>query len=193
MTAEVGEQEATEAELVAGFRADPERFTAVYDRYFRDIYRYVAGRLDVQAADDVAAETFLVAFGRRGRFDPARGGLRPWLFGIATNLVARHRRAEARHLRALAGAGAASGRPADSHEARVVAAVAAQRQQPQLARALAQLTAGERDVVLLVALSQLSHDEVAQALGISYGTVGSRLSRARSKLQKAIEEEAIDG
>lgn len=193
MTAEVGEQEATEAELVAGFRADPDRFTAVYDRYFRDVYRYVAGRLDVQAADDVAAETFLVAFGRRDRFDRARGGLRPWLFGIATNLVARHRRAEARHLRALAEAGGTVPRPADSHEARVVAAVAAQRQQPQLARALAQLTAGERDVVLLVALSQLSHDEVAQALGISYGTVGSRLSRARSKLQKAIEQEAVDG
>ena len=193
MTAEVGEQEATEAELVVGFRTDPDRFTAVYDRYFRDIYRYVAGRLDVQAADDVAAETFLVAFGRRDRFDPARGGLRPWLFGIATNLVARHRRAEARHLRALAEAGGTNPRPADSHEARVVAAVAAQRQQPQLARALAQLTAGERDVVLLVALSQLSHEEVAQALGISYGTVGSRLSRARSKLRKAVDEEAVDG
>jgi RNA polymerase sigma-70 factor (ECF subfamily) len=193
MTAEVGEQEATEAELVAGFRSDPDRFTAVYDRYFRDVYRYVAGRLDVQAADDIAAETFLVAFGRRDRFDPARGALRPWLFGIATNLVARHRRAEARHYRALAGAGGATAAATDSHENRVVALVAAQRMQPQLARALATLSAGERDVVLLVALSQLSHEEVAQALGISYGTVGSRLSRARSKLQHAINKEAVNG
>jgi RNA polymerase sigma-70 factor (ECF subfamily) len=188
MTLEVGEQETAEAGLVAGFRADPDRFTVVYDRYFRDIYRYVAGRLDVQAADDVAAETFLVAFGQRHRFDPVRGGLRPWLFGIATNLVARHRRAEARHYRALARAGGTSARPADSHETRVVAAVAAQRLQPQLARALAALSAGERDVVLLVALSQLRHDEVAAALGISYGTVGSRLSRARSKLQQAMKQ-----
>ncbi|HVQ96297.1 MAG TPA: RNA polymerase sigma factor [Mycobacteriales bacterium] len=192
MTAELGEQEATEAELVAGFRSDPDRFTAVYDRYFRDVYRYVAGRLDVQAADDVAAETFLVAFGQRHRFDPARGALRPWLFGIATNLVARHRRAEARHYRALAGAGGATA-VADSHENRVVALVTAQRMQPQLARALATLSAGERDVVLLVALSQLSHEEVAQALGISYGTVGSRLSRARGKLQHAINQEAGNG
>jgi RNA polymerase sigma factor (sigma-70 family) len=66
-----------------------------------------------------------------------------------------------------------------SHEDRVVAKVAARRLLPQLLAALAGLSQGERDVVLLVALGQLSHEEVAQALGISAGTVGSRLSRAR--------------
>ena len=101
MTADVGGS-ATDAEFAAGFQRDPELFTAVYDRYFRDVYRYVAGRLDTEAADDIAAETFLVAFGQRARYDSGRGGLRPWLFGIATNLVARHRRKEARHYAALA-------------------------------------------------------------------------------------------
>jgi RNA polymerase sigma factor (sigma-70 family) len=195
MTLGVGGQ--TEAALIAGLRSDPERFTLVYDRYVRDVYRYVAGRLGAQAAEDVAAETFLVAFGRRDRFDPERGGLRPWLLGIATNLVARHRRAEARHYRALAEAGGLASADPDSHETQVVAAVAAQRLQPQLARALATLSAGERDVVLLVALGELSHDEVAAALGISYGTVGSRLSRARAKLRRAMntamEQENHDG
>jgi DNA-directed RNA polymerase specialized sigma24 family protein len=38
----------------------------VYDRYFRDVYRYVAGRLDTEAADDIAAETFLLAYGGSG-------------------------------------------------------------------------------------------------------------------------------
>ncbi len=189
MTADLG-QRMSDDELVAKFRRDPELFTAVYDRYLRDIYRYVAGRLDVQAADDIAAETFFVAFDQRDRFDPERGALRPWLFGIATNLVAGHRRKEARHYRALARAGVAP--PADSHENRVVTSVAAQRLQPQLARALSALSPGERDVVLLVAVSELSHDEVAQALGISYGTVGSRLSRARKKLQHAIDPEEVD-
>lgn len=88
----------------------------------------MAGRLDVQAAEDIAAETFLVAFGQRDRFDPGRGSLRPWLFGIATNLVARHRRKEARHYRALARTAAEPA--ADSHENRVVTSVAAQRMQP---------------------------------------------------------------
>jgi RNA polymerase sigma-70 factor (ECF subfamily) len=163
----------------------------VYDRYFRDIHRYVAGRLDRQAADDLAAETFLVAFGQRGRFDPQRGSLRPWLFGIATKLVARHRRKEARHYAALARKGPEPS--ADGHESRVVNAVAAERMLPQLTQALAALTRGERDVVLLVALGQLSHQEVAEALGVPYGTVGSRLSRARKKLQHAIDQEAVNG
>lgn len=185
------DEQASEAEVVARFRRDPEYFTAVYDRYFRDIYLYVAGRLDVQAAEDVAAETFLLAFGLRDRFDSERGGLRPWLFGIATNLVARHRRKEARHYQTLARTSPEIA--ADSHENRVVTAVAAERMQPQLARALSRLSRGERDVVLLVALSQLSHEEVAQALGISYGTVGSRLSRARAKLLGAIDREAVNG
>ena len=190
MTADVGEQ-VNDAGLVARFREDPEQFTAVYDRYFRDIYRYVAGRLDVQTADDITAETFLVAFGRRDRFDPGRGSLRAWLFGIATNLVARHRRKEARHYRALART--VPDPAADSHESRVVASVAAERTQPRLAQALTTLSQGERDVLLLVALSQLTHQEVAEALGISYGTVGSRLSRARKKLHKAIDQESVHG
>lgn len=132
-----------------------------------------------------------MAFGQRDRFDPARGGLRPWLFGIATNLVARYRRAEARHYRALARARdmSSAGSPGDG----VVAKVAARRLLPQLLAALAALPQGERDVVLLVAVSQLSHEEVAQALGISAGTVGSRLSRARQRLRGAISLEALNG
>jgi DNA-directed RNA polymerase specialized sigma24 family protein len=69
VTAGVGGQ-VSDAELAARFRRDPELFTAVYDRYFRAIYLYVAGRLGVHTAEDIAAETFLVAFGQRDRFDP---------------------------------------------------------------------------------------------------------------------------
>ncbi|MFC4909391.1 RNA polymerase sigma factor [Actinomadura gamaensis] len=177
--------------LAADFRRDPELFTAVYDRYFRDIYLYAAGRLDTQAGEDIAAETFCTAFASRDRFDPERGGLRPWLYGIATNLIARHRRREARHYKALARSAAD---PAEgSHESGVVTAVAARRMRPELARGLASLNQGERDVLLLVALAQLTHEEIAEALGISYGTVGSRLSRARRKLDKAIDKEKFHG
>ncbi|MCO5996176.1 RNA polymerase sigma factor [Actinoallomurus rhizosphaericola] len=177
----------SDADLVREYRRDPDRFTDVYDRYFGDVHRYVAGRLDTQAADDIAAETFLVAFRKRERFDPARGALRPWLFGIATKLVAQHRRVESRHYETLTRVRAA---PDDhGHENQVVTAVAAAGLQPQLARALAALTRKERDVLLLVALADLSHEEVAQALGIPYGTVGSRLNRARKKLRTALEKE----
>jgi RNA polymerase sigma-70 factor (ECF subfamily) len=190
MTAQAG-RPASDAEMAAAFQRDPQLFTAVYDRYAADVHGYVAGRLDRAAAEDVTAEAFCVAFDRRHRFEPERGALRPWLFGIATNLVARHRRREARYYAALARAGS---EPAvDSHEGRVVTAVAAQRLQPRLAQALAALSPGERDVLLLVALGQLSHPEVAEALGISYGTVGSRLSRARAKVHGAFNQEDLDG
>lgn len=190
MTADVDLQKG-DAELVARFRRDPDQFTAVYDRYFPDVYRYAAGRLDVQTGEDIAAETFCVAFAQRDRFDPERGGLRPWLFGIATNLMARHRRKEARHFRALIRTGTTE--PVDGHEGRVVASVTAQRLQPQLVKALTRLNRGERDVVLLIALGQLTHGEVAQTLGIAAGTVRSRLCRARTKFQQMINEEDVHG
>ncbi|MEV0664223.1 RNA polymerase sigma factor [Actinomadura luteofluorescens] len=190
MTADVDRQ-LEDAELVARFRRDPDDFTAVYDRYFRDVYRYAVGRLDVQTGEDIAAETFCVAFAQRDRFDPSRGGLRPWLFGIATNLVARHSRKEARHYKALARTGTA---PAvEGPEGRVVASLAARELQPQLLKALTKLNRGERDVVLLIALGQLSHEEVAQTLDIAGGTVRSRLSRARKKFQQLIKREELNG
>ncbi|MBO2456169.1 RNA polymerase sigma factor [Actinomadura violacea] len=191
MTTGLGESP-TDLDIAAGFRRDPERFTEVHDRYFRDVYRYVAGRLDPQTAEDIAAETFCRAFGQRDRFDPERGALRAWLFGIATNLVGQHRRKEARRYRAMARTGG-DVPAAGSHEDRVVTAVAARRLRPQLAKALAALSPGERDVVLLIALADLTYEEVAEALGISRGTVGSRLSRARKKLHDVIPPEAFHG
>jgi RNA polymerase sigma-70 factor (ECF subfamily) len=174
----------TDAELLAASVRDGDRFTAVYDRHYAGVHRYVAGRLGPQAADDVVAETFLTAFRRRAAFDPSRGDVRPWLFGIATNLIAQHRRTETRRYRVLAKVGA--DRDPGGHDDRVAASVSAERLQPSLARALAALSRKDRDVVLLKALAQLTHEEIADVLGIPYGTVGSRLSRARRKLRAAL-------
>ncbi|GAA1566578.1 RNA polymerase sigma factor [Actinomadura kijaniata] len=179
-TPEDAPSETADAALVAASLTDPDRFTAVYDRHFPAVYRYVAGRLGPQVADDVAAETFLVAFRRRATFDPAKGEVRPWLFGIATTLVAQHRRAESRRYRALAQLAVERG-PGDGADH-----AAAEGLRLDLARALTKLSRKERDVVLLVALADLSHQGVADALGIPYGTVGSRLSTARRKLRAAL-------
>jgi DNA-directed RNA polymerase specialized sigma24 family protein len=80
---------------------EPERFTEVFDRYYAEIHGYVARRLGPSRAEDIASETFLIAFDRRRRYDVAYPSARPWLYGIASNLVARHRRAEVRRYRAL--------------------------------------------------------------------------------------------
>jgi RNA polymerase sigma-70 factor (ECF subfamily) len=172
--------------VIARSVSEPDRFAAIYDRYFGEVYRYVAGRLGRDVADDLAAETFLVAFRKRHRFDPDRGGVRPWLYGIATTLVGQHRREETRRYRALARAGRRMPHSAESSDDRVVDAVTAKRLGRQLAAALADLGRGDRDVLLLVAISELSHNEVALALDIPYGTVGSRLNRARRQLRRAL-------
>ncbi|MCA2230424.1 RNA polymerase sigma factor [Nonomuraea aurantiaca] len=190
MTADADEQ-VSDSDLGARLRSEPELFTVVHHRYFQAIYRYAAGRLDAQTAEDIAADTFLTAFDRRDRFDPGRGSLRPWLFGIATNLIAGHRRKEARHYAALSRI--APEPDVEGPENRVVTFVAAQRMQPHLVKAMAALSPGERDAVLLVALGQLSHEEVAEALGISVGTVSSRISRARAKLHNTFDKEALHG
>src|SRR6266487_752219 len=80
---------------------DPEQFAVVFRRHAPDIQRYVVRRVGVGAADDVVAETFLIAFRQRGRYQQGRSDARPWLYGIATNLIGRHRRAEIRQYRAL--------------------------------------------------------------------------------------------
>lgn len=175
-----------DAYLVQLSRSEPESFGAVFDAYGGEIHRYVAQRLGTDEAEDVVAETFLIAFRKRDTYDPSRAGVRAWLYGIATKLIGRHRRSEMRGLRALGRVGV--DRDDQGHEDEVAAQVAARSMRPALAHAVAGLNKGDRDVLLLVGLAGLSHDEIAAALGIPYGTVGSRLNRARKKLRAVLGE-----
>lgn len=169
---------------------EPERFAVIFDRYFGQVHSYVARRLGTDVADDLAAETFLIAFRQRERFDRRSGAVRAWLYGIATNLIRRHRRDEVRAWRAAGKLPAPV--PAAAHEDRVTAQVTAQGASRELAAALAKLNAKDREVLLLVALGQLTYDEVAAALGIAYGTVCSRLSRARRAVRAAVTNPSED-
>jgi RNA polymerase sigma factor (sigma-70 family) len=164
---------------------EPDRFTLIFDRYFGQVHSYVARRLGTDIADDLAAETFLIAFRQRDRFDRRNGVVRAWLYGIATNLIRRHRRDELRAWRAMAKLPLPV--PVSGTEDRVEAQVTAQGARRELAAALAKLNPKDREVLLLVALGDLTYDEVAAALGIAYGTVCSRLSRARRVLRTHLE------
>jgi RNA polymerase sigma factor (sigma-70 family) len=157
----------------------PQAFEAAFTANFRHVHRYLARRVGSALADDLAAETFAVALRRRETFDPSRGVVRAWLFGITTNLLRAHWREE-QHLLALESRIVGEpGPPAtESDEAVLTRWVA-----PRLARALGLLSQDQRDVLLLHAWADLSSEEIGAALGVPAGTVRSRLSRARAELR----------
>jgi RNA polymerase sigma factor (sigma-70 family) len=163
---------------------EPDRFTIIFDKYFAQVHSYVARRLGTDLADDLSAETFLIAFRQRERFDRRSGAVRAWLYGIATNLIRRHRRDEVRAWKATARLPRPL--PTGGHEERVEAQVAAEGASRQLAAALTKVSAKDREVLMLVALGELTYEEVATALGIAYGTVCSRLSRARRIVRESL-------
>lgn len=177
----------SDGEMIARSLADSRAFGVVFERHFAAIHGYLRRRLDRQLADELAAQTFLVAFDRRASFDPARSDSRPWLFGIATKLAQNHRRREVRELRAIAATRPEAGAAIDGVEARVDA----QRLRGRLAECLAELPAEEADVLRLLVWAELDQPEIAEALGIPVGTVKSRLSRARGRMRSALGQEAV--
>ena len=175
---------ASDASVIRLSLKDPERFAELFRRHAPRIQRYVTRRLGVDAADDIVAETFLLAFRGRAAYDQTREDALPWLYGIATNLAGQHRRGEARQYRITQRAVAEPEVP--DHADRVAAGVTAQAMRALLDAALAALPAGDRDVLLLIAWEQLTYQEVSRALAIPAGTVRSRLHRARAKVRQVL-------
>lgn len=163
----------------------PEVFAEIFDRHAPAIHRYLSRRVG-DLSDDLLSETFLTAFRKRGDYRADRVDVRPWLFGIAANLIRRHQREEVARYRAL-------GRSATTHEVSRLGSADdfeladdradAQSLGPRLAAALGDLEARDREVLLLVAWGDLGYAEVAAALGVPVGTVRSRLHRARRRLR----------
>jgi len=147
----------------------------MFDKHARDLLRYATQRVGESHAEDIVAQTFLTAYEQRHRFDASRGDLLPWLYGICTNLLRRHRRDEIRALKAVAATKLSDVDPPTG-------------QNVDVARALASLSRRQRDVLLLHAIAGLEYAEVAAALGIPLGSVRSALHRARARIRAAIGE-----
>lgn len=164
----------TDEQLLERSGRDPDAFGDLVDRHAGALHRYVARRLGPDDAEDLVSEIFVTAHRTRDRFDPARGEVRPWLFGIATNHVHRHRRAEARRLDALARLAGRGPAEAEDPEPRTAAERAA------LAAALRRMKTEHRDALFLQAVAGLTIEEIGQAMGAPAGTVKAWLHRARA-------------
>jgi RNA polymerase sigma-70 factor (ECF subfamily) len=169
--------------VVAASLEEPGRFGVLFDRHATVLFRYFVRRVGPDEADTMLGEVFRIAFEKRAAFDLQRADARPWLYGIATNLVAKHRRREARRLHATARLLAARLPPEDPVDV-VASTVDAAGLWPGVAEAIARLPDGERDALVLFAWEDLSYEEIAAALDIPVGTVRSRLNRARRRMRE---------
>ena len=168
---------------VAGHSA---AFPELLRRHGPALHAYLARRSDRDAADDLLSEIFLRAYAARRQYDPRCGNARPWLYGIARNVLREHlRRAGQADECAGALARLAVGHdPWPDVDARLDAAA----RLAGLRRALAALLPGDREVLLLVTWEGLTPAEAAAVLGIPQGTARSRLHRARTALRLSLAE-----
>ncbi|MER6082898.1 sigma-70 family RNA polymerase sigma factor, partial [Streptomyces sp. NPDC001833] len=190
---------------------DPEAFAELFGAHARAVYGHAA-RLsgDGGVAEDVVSLTFLEAWRLREKLHPeapvpdggaaAPGeddgdGLRPWLYGIATNVLRNTRRAARRHSAALA---RLPGRPAD-HDTLpdfadgLVGRLEDAERLAAARTALGRLRRPEREVFALCVWSGLSYAAAGAALGVPASTVRSRLARARQRLRRLAEAELARG
>ena len=174
----------SDAEAIGRSLDEPEAFGLVYDRHAATVLRFLGRRVGAEAAEALLGELFRVAFERRKTFDAARASALPWLYGIGSNLLLKHRRAEARRLRASARM-AAAGEAADRRAS--AGALDARLLFPRVADAIEALPDGEREALLLFAWEDLSYQSMAEALELPIGTVRSRLNRARAHLRELLE------
>jgi RNA polymerase sigma-70 factor, ECF subfamily len=175
---------ASDAEVIGRSRDEPEAFGLIYDRHAATLLRFLGRRIGAEVAEGLAGELFRIAFERRKTFDMSRASALPWLYGIGSNLLLKHRRAEARRLRASARVAAAA-KVVDRRAS--AAALDARLLFPRAADAIEALPDGEREALLLFAWEDLSYQGVAEALELPIGTVRSRLNRARAQLRELLE------
>jgi RNA polymerase sigma-70 factor (ECF subfamily) len=147
------------------------RFAALYQARYAAIHAYAARRVGPHAADEIAAETFLVAW---RRWDAIPAEPLPWLYGVARNVVMRHWDQSARQQRT---------REALDHQRASVGHVAEEADDPRLWEAWAQLRPADREVLALVAWEELPVADAARALGCSAAVFSVRLHRARRRLE----------
>lgn len=167
---------------------DSEAFRELFRDHARLVHRHavrVTG--DWSVAEEIVSLTFLEAWRLRTRLRDEGDGPRPWLMGIAVNVLRNTTRAARRHQRALQRMPARKTVPDFADE--LVGRIADADELAAAQRALKKLNRSEREVFTLCVWSGLGYTEAAAALGVPVGTVRSRLSRARTRLRKLADEE----
>ena len=177
----------SDAEIIAASLIDPDCFGLLFERHFPAVFSYAVRSIGAVEGEEIASEVFVQAFSSRRRFDLTYRSARPWLLGIASNLVSTRFRSFERRSRAYR---RARGRDHETEEfeTEVAERVDASSHSERARDALAALRPPERTVVSLFVFGGLSYQEIAQVLDLREGTVKSRLSRGRANLRNTLAD-----
>jgi RNA polymerase sigma-70 factor (ECF subfamily) len=181
----------TDEELIVASRHDPSAFRELYDRWAERLLAYFYRRvLDAEVAADLMAETFAVAYERRGRFRNTGSPGGAWLYGIAAKELSHwFRRQEVEH-RALQRLGVSVPALDDESIARIEALADADEHRAALGAALKRLSALERETVHLRVVDELGYDEIAARLDCTEGAARRRVHRGLARLDNLMHAEA---
>ncbi len=172
----------TDAEAIERSLSEPEAFAVVFQRHVALLHRFARIRVGDTEASDLVAGTFEVAFRRRGDYDLRRADARPWLIGIAVNLIRRSRRDRGRALRTLARLFVH-----DEVDDRSLERAVASDGVAALRDLLNGMREEDKDLLLLHACLDLTYEECAEVLRLPIGTVRSRLHRLRGPLRARLD------
>lgn len=178
-------------DLVLRIRAgDEAAFTDLYRRWQGPLYRFayrMSGRATL--AEDATQEVFMALIQTLDRYDPLRGPLGPYLYGMARNHVLRRLERERPYLPMADGAAdRAAGAASDDPQLEIL-----QREQVSLLRAaILSLPAHYREAIVLCDLQMLSYEDAAAALGCAVGTLRSRLHRGRAMLSERMRSREVE-
>lgn len=178
----------SDAALVSAVGAgDRAALAALYDRFVRDVQRFVSrmARGSTAEVDDLVHATFLEAYRSAPRFE-ARSSVKTWLFGIAVNRLRDHFRKESRRTRAMDRVAAeCPPSPATPDDAAQLSQL-----RERLAEAIAGLSPVLRETYVLCVIEEMPSGDAARALGVREGTLWRRLHDARKALRSALGGES---
>ena len=182
----------TDSEIIQRSLQQPAAFAELFDRHARAVNAFATYRVGRHAAEDVLSETFLVAFRRRADFDADVESAAPWLLGIASRLIRRHRTVEAKQWLSFTASIAQQDRSSSGGLEDALSRVDAEREVSALKARIAALAPKDRETLLLYAWLGMSYEEVAATLGVPVGTVRSRLNRVRRRLDSTRRIQAFE-
>jgi RNA polymerase sigma-70 factor (ECF subfamily) len=176
-----------DSEIIERSVREPEAFGTIFDRHFDTIAGFCVRRIGVIRGEDVAGDVFRLAFENRRRFDLDHDDARPWLFGIANNLVREALRSAGRQKLAYDRWLSREMREGSDLAFQTATAIDAQHEISVVAAVLDLQPTEEVETLLLFAWEQLTYAQIAEALAIPVGTVRSRIHRLRQRLQEVLD------